>query len=770
MKELEFQEEWLSAYLDDELTEEQRLVVEQRLAIDPAAQMTLNDLRRVRTMVAKLPSWSGGELKFNIPAELPDAYLDESADNSADGSVDENDEFGEERDFEEVPRSLAIADSLADTNDVSRNSAAWRTESRGSQRSMLTWLLTAASVLLMAGLGYFLWPSGGLMLSQLDQRVGTAAPSSAIGKKMEMGEPESNGRSGLDDSMEISENTEIAAPMADLPALAESSAVAPFGAAAPADPAASAGAPGAADFAGVDGSAADKRMELDAIPLSGNSFSARSADQAAPGSQQTPELSSLGSAAVAPPAMRSAVPPGSRFGEQLAEPSVSPPSSPSVASMAQGQVESGETKTLPGVEAIAGKDPQNANLGVDPSPNLGGAAMPPPANARSAGGMGLGESNVEELPSPAAAKAKADQVAGTAEKEQVPKQAENEPMLGQQVQAAQAAPAETSNSPSTIPDTAPVVAPVVIVARSPKWNDEETLQVAATQVVPFYGDSVLRYQQNAISNKQPSATEEIQASPNNQLSIGNADVLMATVKSDPTATEALFNSVVTTNQFLPVDTLQLATANQLSNQIVASGADASVANASDTDASVSDGPAVDSQIPMKANSSAAANKSATSEMIKPDAVQLDAAKPNSTSANSSESLNFANGASYPSQRGRASQNLPQGNSLVLFVTREEANRILKELQQQGEVSSQVWRVVQRASGQGENWSGSPDRGFTETRSATNGAMPSANLNSANQPSEPSVATPSVNSAATSAANPVPAGDDKVILMLNALPQ
>lgn len=55
----EYREEWLSAYLDDELTEEQQLIVERRLAGDSAAQATLNDLKRIRGLVQQLPAWSG---------------------------------------------------------------------------------------------------------------------------------------------------------------------------------------------------------------------------------------------------------------------------------------------------------------------------------------------------------------------------------------------------------------------------------------------------------------------------------------------------------------------------------------------------------------------------------------------------------------------------------------------------------------------------------------------------------------------------------------
>ncbi len=55
----EYTEEWLSAYLDDELTDTQRAIVEQRLASDSETQQLLDDLQRVRGLVNQLPAWSG---------------------------------------------------------------------------------------------------------------------------------------------------------------------------------------------------------------------------------------------------------------------------------------------------------------------------------------------------------------------------------------------------------------------------------------------------------------------------------------------------------------------------------------------------------------------------------------------------------------------------------------------------------------------------------------------------------------------------------------
>jgi anti-sigma factor RsiW len=149
MNELEFQEEWLSAYLDDELTEAQRQVVEQRLAIDPAAQATLEDLQRVRSMVAKLPSWSGPDLKFAVPVGAPGSFDD--ADDELEHEPRELD------DFEDVPRAVGGAD---EPRPAFRNANSRGDFNARSLRSTLAWGAMAATVLLVAGVGsVYYWPS-----------------------------------------------------------------------------------------------------------------------------------------------------------------------------------------------------------------------------------------------------------------------------------------------------------------------------------------------------------------------------------------------------------------------------------------------------------------------------------------------------------------------------------------------------------------------------------------------------------------------------------
>ncbi len=57
-----FPEEWLSAYVDDELTDEERAAVELGVAQDPRVAQLLDELWRVRGLVGQLPAWSGRSL------------------------------------------------------------------------------------------------------------------------------------------------------------------------------------------------------------------------------------------------------------------------------------------------------------------------------------------------------------------------------------------------------------------------------------------------------------------------------------------------------------------------------------------------------------------------------------------------------------------------------------------------------------------------------------------------------------------------------------
>ncbi len=146
MKPSEYQEEWLSAYLDDELTAEQRQIVESRLAADAAAQSILDDLKRVRKLVSELVPWSGQNLQVSIPP--PGSAVGENWDASSPA-------------LEGVSNALHAADAPGETeNDVFGSSPTALTASRRSalqRRWRGTWAVSAASILLLVGIGSTLW-------------------------------------------------------------------------------------------------------------------------------------------------------------------------------------------------------------------------------------------------------------------------------------------------------------------------------------------------------------------------------------------------------------------------------------------------------------------------------------------------------------------------------------------------------------------------------------------------------------------------------------
>ncbi|GIW97557.1 MAG: hypothetical protein KatS3mg111_0890 [Pirellulaceae bacterium] len=76
-------EDWLSAYVDNELTAEQRQQVEQWLATDPKAQATVAELQRARKLVAQLPPWPSDTKPIVWPSSVRDDSLD-AAESSAD--------------------------------------------------------------------------------------------------------------------------------------------------------------------------------------------------------------------------------------------------------------------------------------------------------------------------------------------------------------------------------------------------------------------------------------------------------------------------------------------------------------------------------------------------------------------------------------------------------------------------------------------------------------------------------------------------------------
>jgi len=232
----EYREEWLSAYLDDELTEEQQLIVEQRLARDSAAQATLNDLKRIRGLVQQLPAWSGPMAAVPpLTAIPPDQSIQDEV--RKDELVEDTPEPLESR--ERLPARGAGGSPVTFSGDNADTASGLLRRQHAEPRSgtqRLGWLrpvAIAASLLLIVGVSYGLWRSGDLAP---ELALETSAEKSASREA-----PASSGRS----ESEAAAETELlvdgfvlpaaeveAARLSDEPELtAEPKSTAPFGAA-----------------------------------------------------------------------------------------------------------------------------------------------------------------------------------------------------------------------------------------------------------------------------------------------------------------------------------------------------------------------------------------------------------------------------------------------------------------------------------------------------------------------------------------------------------
>lgn len=150
----EFQEEWLSAFLDGELSAEKRAIVEQRLATDPAVSRMLDDLKKVRQVVSELPIWTGPVRTIEI---------DENA------NVDGDDEPHPRQEASQLddPSQLADIDSIVDreweegdhppaNTLISENVTGKKTDKNVGSRLWRP-IALAAGLLAMLGVGYGLW-------------------------------------------------------------------------------------------------------------------------------------------------------------------------------------------------------------------------------------------------------------------------------------------------------------------------------------------------------------------------------------------------------------------------------------------------------------------------------------------------------------------------------------------------------------------------------------------------------------------------------------
>lgn len=167
----EFEEHLLSAYLDNELSADERALVEQRLNTDPAARQLLEDLRRVRSLVATLPRWQGEDVQW-VP---PDA---QTAADTAPAEVEAT-----------LPPTVTEVDYSTDQAEMHLRKQDKPATSR-KQRSMrwMSVLAVAAGVgALMLTAPYFLRPGG--PIREVAQRTDSAESEAAVGRAEEPAAP-----------------------------------------------------------------------------------------------------------------------------------------------------------------------------------------------------------------------------------------------------------------------------------------------------------------------------------------------------------------------------------------------------------------------------------------------------------------------------------------------------------------------------------------------------------------------------------------------------
>lgn len=160
----EYQEEWLSAYLDNELTEQQRALVEERIANDGAAQQLLEELKQVRSLVSQLPGWDGPSITVSeetLASTNPSGETTQSTQDSSDSNSELDGKLA--RDLDSEPED-GFADHIDPVvHDSARPDSAKyapfktpaATSMSGFQR--WRWVALAAGVLVMTGAGIALW-------------------------------------------------------------------------------------------------------------------------------------------------------------------------------------------------------------------------------------------------------------------------------------------------------------------------------------------------------------------------------------------------------------------------------------------------------------------------------------------------------------------------------------------------------------------------------------------------------------------------------------
>ncbi|QDV24702.1 zf-HC2 domain-containing protein [Aureliella helgolandensis] len=174
-----FQEEWLSAYLDDELPAEQCRLVEQKIENDGDVRSTFEDLQRIRKLVLDLPSpvtTDADEIAALATAAPQVAPVE---DHAATRIFDTCDAVENSLDSEGgYTNPLTVGNSGGPGAGVPPHP-----QSRRSGWPRLRLLALAASILVMLGVGRLLWPEAPMQIlatngqpsNGADALAGTAA-------------------------------------------------------------------------------------------------------------------------------------------------------------------------------------------------------------------------------------------------------------------------------------------------------------------------------------------------------------------------------------------------------------------------------------------------------------------------------------------------------------------------------------------------------------------------------------------------------------------
>ena len=225
----EYSEEWLSAYIDDELTDAQRAVVEQRMASDSETRQLLDDLQRVRGLVNQLPAWSGKLIS------APDCIQESGAaivstdgttsttDSDYDPAGDYPDELNPASDGISQNESRLHSESIAQTLEregdpddgaqrkVQTSLAGFAHSGQTRFRSWLRPLALAACLMMLLGGSVWVWNSGSSW---------TVATSTGGGRELEQEMSSADSialKSEVKDAVEAKISQQAGPPTADNP-------------------------------------------------------------------------------------------------------------------------------------------------------------------------------------------------------------------------------------------------------------------------------------------------------------------------------------------------------------------------------------------------------------------------------------------------------------------------------------------------------------------------------------------------------------------------